>query len=160
MPELDSNQWADQIAADLSSIRRLLRQSFDAELAQTRLTAPQVSLLTLLSRVDGQDLGSLSRRLHLSHSTVSGIVDRLARKGLVERRVDVNDHRISRIFLTETVATYTQQTVPARQRGPLLRGAARSTPNERAAIRRGLMLLRRLLENETGLGQTLDGDQP
>ena len=156
MPDNDLSQWTDQVAADLSGIRRLLRQSFDVELAQTRLTGPQVSLLSTLSSIDGQDLGSLSIRLHLSHSTVSGIVDRLASKGMVERRVDPTDRRISRVFLTKPVATYTQRTVPALQRAPLLRVAARSTPTQRAAIRRGVSMLRRLLQTETDLGEAVE----
>src|SRR5918911_978072 len=70
--------------------------SFAADLAQTDLTAPQVGVLSLLAAANGQALSDLSRELHLSHSIASGIVDRLARKGLVERRVDAQDGRRAR----------------------------------------------------------------
>jgi hypothetical protein len=52
------------------------------------------------------------------------------------------------VFLTAPVAAYTQATLPARQHGPLLRIVERATPEEREAIRSGLLLLRRLLEQE------------
>jgi DNA-binding MarR family transcriptional regulator len=142
-------EWAEAVAADLRHVRRLLRQRFAADLAHTNLTAPQISLLSLLTDTDGQRLDQLSRRLHLSHSTVSGIVDRLARKGLVERRPDAADRRVSRVFLTPPVTGYTERTLPGRQHGPLLHVAARATPAERAAIRAGLQRLCQLLEVET-----------
>jgi DNA-binding MarR family transcriptional regulator len=148
MAEQDLDAWADQIGGELRRIRRLLRRSFAADLARADLTAPQLSLLTLLSDEDGQALSALAERLHLSHSTVSGIVDRLGRKGLVERRVDATDRRVSRVFLSGPVAAYTRQTLPARQHGPLLRVAGRARPRQRAAIRSGLALLRHLLEVE------------
>ena len=159
MAEQDLNQWADEVDAELRRIRRLLRQSFAADLARADLTAPQVGLLSLLAAEDGQALSDLSHRLHLSHSTVSGIVDRLARKGLVERRVDAQDRRVSRVFLTAPVAAYTRATLPARQQGPLLRVVERATPEEREAIRSGLLLLRRLLEAESHDTESVGGDQ-
>jgi DNA-binding MarR family transcriptional regulator len=148
MTEQELGEWADEVGAGLRRLRRLLRKSFDADLARADLTAPQVSLLSALAAEDGQGLSGLSERLHLSHSTVSGIVDRLARKGLVERRVDPVDRRVSRVFLTGPVSAYTRQTLPGRQHGPLLRVAGRTTPEVREVIRDGLAHLRRLLEME------------
>jgi DNA-binding MarR family transcriptional regulator len=144
--------WAEAVAADLGRVRRLLRQRFAADLAHTNLTAPQISLLSLLADNDGQRLDQLSQRLHLSHSTVSGIVDRLAGKGLVERRTDARDRRVSRIWLTPQVAAYTEHTLPAQQHAPLARVAHRATPDQQAAIRAGLQALRHLLEQEIGQG--------
>lgn len=158
MAEQDLNQWADEVGAELRRIRRLLRQSFAADVARADLTAPQVGVLSLLVAADGQALSDLSHQLHLSHSTVSGIVDRLARKGLVERRVDARDRRISRVFLTAPVAAYTRATLPARQQGPLLRVLTRATPEQREAIRSGLLLLRRLLEHEAHETDSSGGD--
>jgi DNA-binding MarR family transcriptional regulator len=151
-------QWANEIAAELRAIRRLLRQAFDADLAGADLTAAQVALLSVLAAEDGQGPASLSKRLHLSHSTVSGIVDRLARKGLVERRIDAGDRRVSRVFLAEPVAAYITNTLPVRQHGALLRAADRTTPEERAGIRAGLVGLRRLLG--AGAGAPLDRPPP
>ena len=157
-PSRISNQWAAEVGAELRRIRRLLRQTFAADLARADLTAPQVGVLSLLAAADGQALSDLSHQLHLSHSTVSGIVDRLARKGLVERRVDAQDRRVSRVFLSAPVAAYTRATLPARQQGPLLRVVGRATPEQREAIRSGLLLLRRLLEHEAHETDSSGGD--
>ena len=152
MPREPPDRWADCVLGELRRVNRLLRQSFQTDLARANLTAPQVALLTELSAEDGQSLATLSQRLHLSHSTVSGIVDRLVRKGLVERRIDVRDRRYSRIFVGEAVAAYLQRTVPARQHGPLDRVAEHASEDQRASICAGLRVLRQLLEG----GRTQD----
>jgi MarR family transcriptional regulator, organic hydroperoxide resistance regulator len=146
--ENQPDRWAECVLGELRRVNRLLRQSFQVDLARANLTAPQVALLTELSAEDGQALADLSKRLHLSHSTVSGIVDRLIRKGLVERRTDPRDRRYSRIFVSEPVATYLRRTVSGRQRGPLDRAAERASDSDRAAICAGLRLLRQLLDDD------------
>jgi DNA-binding MarR family transcriptional regulator len=44
---------------------------------------------------------ALSRRLHLDKSSVTGLVDRVARLGMVERQPDPADRRVSLVALTE-----------------------------------------------------------
>jgi DNA-binding MarR family transcriptional regulator len=141
-------RWAACVLGELRRVNRLLRQSFQVDLARANLTAPQVALLTELSAEDGQALADLSKRLHLSHSTVSGIVDRLMRKGLVERRTDAGDRRYSRIFVSEPVASYLRRTVSGRQRSPLDRAAERASEGDREAISTGLRRLRQLLDDD------------
>ena len=53
------------------------------------MTVPQVNALEELTRVDGLSLKALSARMGLSHSTVSGIVDRLGRRGFVLKALEL-----------------------------------------------------------------------
>jgi DNA-binding MarR family transcriptional regulator len=142
----DLARQADEIEAILRAIRRLLWRPFEADIEQGGLTAPQVAALTELAAADGVSLTDLSRRLALSHSTVSGIVDRLERRGLVHRRPDPADGRSTSIVLADPVKQYLRQTLPARRRGPVLLALRRASAEERARIRDGVQTLRRLLE--------------
>ena len=90
---------AREIVGLFRSLRRHLVRGSRAELARSGLTAAQVSVISLLGTNGAMTLGELSRELELSHSTVSGIVDRLQAKDLVVRKPSPDDRRYVRIFL-------------------------------------------------------------
>jgi len=123
---------------------RLLCRSFDPEIAQSGLTVPQVNALEELTREDGLSLKELSARMGLSHSTVSGIVDRLERRGFVGRRTDSKDRRYIRIFLSKKVKEYVRDMVPSRTLGPILKALELASAEERAQTLAGIRTLRRL----------------
>ena len=137
---------AEEMARDLSSIRRALRRPFEAEIARGNLTVPQTGVMQVVVRSNGISLKDLSRAVSLAHSTVSGIVDRLEKRGLIERRPDEVDGRISRIYPTEAVSEFVRDQIPKLTRGPLETALARATEAERTKISTALQLLRRLLE--------------
>jgi DNA-binding MarR family transcriptional regulator len=58
------------------------------------------SVLVPLFEEDGLRMGELARRARLSKQTMTQLVRRLERDGLVERRPDPSDARASLIFLT------------------------------------------------------------
>ena len=58
------------------------------------------SVLVPLYEEDGLRMGTLARRARLSKQTMTALVRRLERDGLVERRVDPGDARASLVFLT------------------------------------------------------------
>jgi DNA-binding MarR family transcriptional regulator len=58
------------------------------------------SVLLPLFEEDGLRMGELARRARLSKQTMTEMVRRLERDGLVERRADPSDGRASLIFLT------------------------------------------------------------
>jgi len=146
---------ATEASADLETIRRRLRDSIAAEVQKLSvpLTAPQVSALALLvdERRDsgsGISLSELSRRMGLSHSTVSGIVDRLVRRGLVERRPRSDDRRFTEIELTADVERWLKDDLPAWRVRPLADALSRASRSDRATILAGLATLARLLDGE------------
>jgi DNA-binding MarR family transcriptional regulator len=59
------------------------------------------SALVPLFEEDGLRMGELARRSSLSKQTMTELVRRLERDGLVERRPDPSDARASLVFLTE-----------------------------------------------------------
>ena len=60
--------------------------------------------LMSLWREDGLRVIDLGRRAGLEPSTMTGLLDRMERDGLVGRRPDPADRRVLKIFLTETGA--------------------------------------------------------
>lgn len=137
---------AEEITTTVRVLYRLLCRSFDPEIARSGLTVPQVNALEELIREDGLSLKELSGRMSLSHSTVSGIVDRLERRGLVGRRPDERDRRYSRIFLSKHVKEYVRDVVPSRTLGPILKALTLANAEERAQTLAGIRTLRRLSE--------------
>ncbi len=88
----------------LRSLRRIIRA---VDLYSRRLMAghglsgPQLLCLTELAKSEVRS-GALARALSLSPATVTGILDRLEARGLVERRRQVNDKRTVIVRLTAT----------------------------------------------------------
>jgi len=65
------------------------------------LTTTQFFLLTALYEEDGIFISTLARKVALDKATLTGMLDRLERDGLTERRADPEDRRAIRIHLTE-----------------------------------------------------------
>ncbi|CAL9535955.1 HTH-type transcriptional repressor NicR [Streptomyces sp. enrichment culture] len=66
---------------------------YEEAAAQHSLTGAQARLLSLLS-LEPLPMRRLARRLRCEPSNVTGIVDRLEARGLVERRPDPGDRRV------------------------------------------------------------------
>ncbi len=75
-------------------------QRFLAAQAPKRVTAAQAGLLFVLGRRDGVLLGEAGAALDLGMPGISGLVERTAEAGLIEKRADPNDGRAWRLWLT------------------------------------------------------------
>ena len=64
------------------------------------LTGPQLVVLKELGRQGGVPVGRLARAVHLSQATVTGILVRLGKRGLVQRRKGEQDKRRVHVWLT------------------------------------------------------------
>lgn len=65
------------------------------------LTSPQRLVVRLVGRYPGITAGGLAEILHVHPSTLTGVMKRLQKRGLVERRSDPLDARKALLFLTE-----------------------------------------------------------
>jgi DNA-binding MarR family transcriptional regulator len=65
------------------------------------LTGPQVTVIKMLEAFGDLSLTELSGRMRAKNSTLTGIVDRMQRDGLVERARSEEDRRVVLIRLTE-----------------------------------------------------------
>ena len=149
-PSLDS--LAHAIELDLREISQALRRPLDAEYARGQLTAPQRIVMQVLFHSEGMSLKELCARVSLSHSTVSGIVDRLQARGMVARSPDSADRRLTHIAVTPVVRQFMQHQAPRLTAQPLIEALSRLSEQERRTISRGLRLLRGALAPEAADG--------
>lgn len=61
----------------------------------------QHHLLFVLNKSDGQSQKELADKLNITPATITVMLKRMEKSGLVQRRVDEEDQRISRVFITE-----------------------------------------------------------
>jgi DNA-binding MarR family transcriptional regulator len=118
---------AAEVVAALDLIPRIVRERLTAQTQQyaVPLTPPQ--LLAIEQVVDeqrstghGLSLSELSSRMGLTHSTVSGIVDRLERRGLLSRTQRAEDRRFIEIQVTAPVEQWLSENLPESRAQPIL----------------------------------------
>ena len=141
-------QLAQQIEAQLHVIRRRLRRRLDAEFAKGQVTGPQRLVMQALVESEGMSLKELSAAVSLAHSTVSGIVDRLQARGIVERRPHARDRRFTQVRVTKVVRDFMQKRAPELTLHPLLAALESASVADRKAVQVGLDTLERLLDDE------------
>jgi DNA-binding MarR family transcriptional regulator len=90
----------DCISFLLGKAYQQVQQASKQRLAPHGVTPVQYALLRVLWERDGQTGAELGERLQLDSATITGLLDRLERAGLIERRADPGDRRVNRIFAT------------------------------------------------------------
>jgi DNA-binding MarR family transcriptional regulator len=68
---------------------------------EMRLTASQFDVIATLGDTDGLTCSELSAQTLVTKGTLTGVLDRLARKGLIRRESVPSDRRSTRIRLTD-----------------------------------------------------------
>jgi DNA-binding MarR family transcriptional regulator len=139
-------EWGKFIK-DLQAVHKAIQQNIDKEISKGRLTAPQLMVLDELVNCNGLTLKELSQKVRLTHSTVSGIIDRLEKQELVERKTDESDRRYTRLYITEQVRDYIEKMIPEYY-VPLLTKVKEATKEEQLVIIRGISKLRNLITKE------------
>ncbi|MGE5372314.1 MAG: MarR family winged helix-turn-helix transcriptional regulator [Solirubrobacterales bacterium] len=84
----------------LTRAQQSVHQLFKAQLAPFGVTPGQYGVLKCLWDENGQTAKQIAERLSLDGSTVTGILDRMENKGLIEKQVDPKDRRALRVVLT------------------------------------------------------------
>jgi len=135
---------AEVILDHLKALRREVLRNPLADAERTGLTGPQVTVMACLVSKGPMTVTELSRDVGVSHSTASGIVDRLQSRRLVRRTQDATDRRRTRVTVTEHVTRYVHE-LEAGPAGRLAAALARASTGQRRAIQRGLRLLHDLL---------------
>ncbi|MDI6604558.1 MAG: MarR family transcriptional regulator [Thermoanaerobacteraceae bacterium] len=84
----------------LKQIRDIMKQNMKYQFNKIDITGPQGMLMSMLAHHGKMKISDLSENLGLSNSTVSGIIDRLERQGLVERTRSIEDRRVVYVSIT------------------------------------------------------------
>jgi MarR family transcriptional regulator, organic hydroperoxide resistance regulator len=84
----------------LTIAQRNIHQLFKAELAPHGVTPGQYAVLRCLWDENGQTARKIADRLVLDGSTITGLLDRMEQKGLIEKLADTKDRRAMQVMLT------------------------------------------------------------
>jgi DNA-binding MarR family transcriptional regulator len=150
--DTDIQVAAARIATVIEGVRRVLRESVwvRARDYPMALTAPQIHALQVVvehtrQKGVGISLSALAKQMGLAHSTVSGIISRLERDGVLRRTARPDDRRYTAIELTHGAEQWVRQEIPAARLGPLESAIRQASSDELAAVLDGLAILERLL---------------
>ncbi|WP_018132322.1 MarR family winged helix-turn-helix transcriptional regulator [Effusibacillus pohliae] len=89
------------------AFKRIFRESAEA----AGLTGVQLWCLFIISKHPNIGLGELADRVHLTNSTISGVVDRLVKAGLIVRETPPHDRRAISLVITDKGREKLQQFV-------------------------------------------------
>jgi MarR family transcriptional regulator, organic hydroperoxide resistance regulator len=103
-PHADAAQARPEIDSIVETIIYLYTESRRLTKGMARevgLTGPQLTVIKLLETFSDLSLSSLSERIRAQNSTVTGIIDRMEREGLVRRERSTTDRRVVHIRLSD-----------------------------------------------------------
>ncbi|MFN8011871.1 MAG: MarR family transcriptional regulator [Holophagaceae bacterium] len=132
----------------MQNLRRIVKalQEYSSSVEkQFGLTGPQLWALWELNRRGPMSLKGLAERMHLDPSTVTGVVERLHRKGLVSREADAEDRRRVVLGLTEE-GRKTVRTAPHPAQGQLLHALSVMDADQVEQLNKTLQLLASVME--------------
>jgi DNA-binding MarR family transcriptional regulator len=137
-PRREPRPAAEAIFEQVAELTRRLTDYGESRIAGLGLTVPQAALLRELG--SPLAMNKVAGRLHCDASNVTGIVDRLEGRGLVERRVRAGDRRVKEIALTPEGRRVKRQVDAVLEGTP---GIGALSPKDQAALKN---LLTRVLQ--------------
>ena len=140
-PELEA------LAADLrlvvARLARRLRQ-----LAEEEVSASSLSAMASIERLGPVTLGDLASVERVQPPTITRMVDGLEEAGLVSRRLDASDRRVTRVRLTAQGRRLLDQ-VRTRKTAYLARALRDVAPEDREVLARATQILDAMLGDRT-----------
>jgi len=91
---MDTLNESTKVANLFREVMILFKNSMSKVFENSGITPPQGMVLGILSKENKLKITELSSKMGLSNSTVSGIVDRLEKQGMVERVRSDTDRRV------------------------------------------------------------------
>jgi len=88
------------ICFKLNKVRRKIHRYYESKLAPFNITPVQFYVLSALWDKDKIKFKDLAHRLDMDGSTLTGILDRLEKRGFIERKQDPEDRRSVLVYLT------------------------------------------------------------
>jgi DNA-binding MarR family transcriptional regulator len=95
-------QLVERVVKAQQQLQRRIASTHTNPLLQVNLTMQQLKVLLMLSMGGARSSQELTKGLGVGPATVTGLVDRLAAQGLVERREDPQDRRVRLVEPTES----------------------------------------------------------
>lgn len=134
-----------EVAKLFINVLGLFKHSIIKTFEDTGITAPQAMVMGVLGNGEKINISDLSSKINLSSSTVSGIVDRLEKQGMVVRERSHIDRRVVYVKICSKfneIHGNINKLIQENTENMMNKG----TPQEIDKIVEGLTTLKRLLE--------------
>lgn len=138
-----------KVAKLFQEVMHLFRQNMSKVFEDVGMTAPQSMVIGILSKEKTLKMTELSTKLSLSNSTVSGIVDRLEKQGMVERKRSEQDKRVVYVSISSDF-TERHRNFHKRLEENIENTMNKGTSEELDKIFEGLDALKKLLGGRVG----------
>ena len=99
----------DRVGFLIHDVARMLRVHIDRRVEGFNLTRAKWQALGILDVQPGITQTSLASTLELERSTVGRLIDRLEKRGFVERKQDPKDRRVYKLFIAEKALAASRQ---------------------------------------------------
>jgi DNA-binding MarR family transcriptional regulator len=109
---------ADEAWATMGRLWHANKGRFFAAINEFDLSPPQALALRHLEPGSPLPMSALADLLHCDNSNITGIVDRLEDRGLVERRPAAHDRRVKHLLVTERGAEVRERLMERMDRAP------------------------------------------
>lgn len=139
----DTAHINDQLCFALYAASRAVTGAYRARLRPLGLTYPQYLVLLAVWEAEGSTVSALGRALDLDSGTLSPLIQRLARDGLVRKERTGTDERTVRVFSTPQGKALEPQVAAARA---AVEASTGLTDQEFITLRHALHTLRATIE--------------
>ena len=111
MADDESKERAIRVWFRFLRLESRIQSTVAEHLRAIELSVPQCDVLTTLTEAEGISQQELAQRLYVTKGNISGLLDRLARAGLVERRSIAADRRQYAVYLTASGRVAAEQAI-------------------------------------------------
>lgn len=143
---MENSNESVKVAKLFQEVMLLFRQGMSKVFEDSGITAPQGMVIRILSKERTLKITELSSKLSLPNSTISGIVDRLEKLGMVERIRSEEDRRVVHVSISpkfKDMHKNFHKQIEDKIEATMNRG----TPEEMDKIVEGLETLKKLLSS-------------
>lgn len=133
-----------EVARLVFEVNKILKQSMRRMFDNVGITLPQGLVIATLISSGEMKISDLSRKIGLSNSTISGIVDRLEKQQLVERTRSEEDRRIVYVKVTPK-SDWIHEGIHRRAQENFEDLLKTGTPEEIETVIEGLTILKKIL---------------
>jgi DNA-binding MarR family transcriptional regulator len=126
-------------------IMSVVKQNFESDFKKMGVTQSQILVMRVLNLRGDMKVSDISKELDLSNSTVSGIIDRLVEKKIVQRKRSEEDRRIVMISLADEYRQPVKKGLNAFAQ-KMRKALSTMTEEDVDSIIRGLEKLEKILE--------------
>lgn len=137
----------DEILITLRRIMRAADIHSQKLVRETGLTTPQVLVMQAIEKDGNPSTSALARQIAVSQATVTRIIDRLERAGLVAREKSSRDKRVVNVTLTDAGRTKIAS-APTPLQSAFLREYRKLEVWERHMLRSSLLRIAKMMDAE------------